>query len=49
MFSGNSSKIIKDADAMAQLLDRRIEHTEHVTEMLDSFGIGEHIHRKRFS
>jgi probable LLM family oxidoreductase len=44
MFSGNSSKIINDADAMAQLLER-MEHADRVG--LDSFGIGEH-HRKGF-
>jgi probable LLM family oxidoreductase len=44
MFSGNSSKIIDDADAMNQLLDR-IEHADYVG--LDIFGIGEH-HRKGF-
>jgi probable LLM family oxidoreductase len=44
MFSGNSSKVINDADAMAQLLDR-IEHADRVG--LDVFGIGEH-HRKGF-
>lgn len=44
MFSGNSNKVINDADAMAQLLDR-IEYADHVG--LDSFGIGEH-HRKGF-
>jgi probable LLM family oxidoreductase len=44
MFSGNSSKRINDADAMAQLLDR-IEHADLVG--LDVFGIGEH-HRKGF-
>ncbi|HEV3222064.1 MAG TPA: LLM class flavin-dependent oxidoreductase [Puia sp.] len=44
MFSGNSSKIINDTDAMAQLLER-IEHADHVG--LDVFGIGEH-HRKGF-
>jgi probable LLM family oxidoreductase len=44
MFSGNSSKIINDADAMAQLLDR-IEYADHAG--LDVFGIGEH-HRKGF-
>ncbi len=44
MFSGNSSKAISDADAMAQLLDR-IEHAEQTG--LDVFGIGEH-HRKGF-
>src|SRR3984957_13999263 len=44
MFSGNSSKRINDADAMAQLLDR-IEHADQVG--LDIFGIGEH-HRKGF-
>jgi probable LLM family oxidoreductase len=44
MFSGNISKRINDADAMAQLLDR-IEHADLVG--LDVFGIGEH-HRKGF-
>jgi len=44
MFSGNSSKIINDADAMNQLLDR-IEYADQVG--LDIFGIGEH-HRKGF-
>jgi probable LLM family oxidoreductase len=44
MFSGNSSKQINDADAMAQLLDR-IEYADQVG--LDVFGIGEH-HRKGF-
>src|SRR4249920_1884169 len=44
MFSGNKSKIINDADAMTQLLDR-IEYADQVG--LDSFGIGEH-HRKGF-
>src|SRR5450432_713384 len=44
MFSGNSSKVIDDADALAQLLDR-IEHADHVG--LEIFGIGEH-HRKGF-
>src|SRR6201996_6048320 len=44
MFSGNSSKQINDADAMAQLLER-IEHADRVG--LDVFGIGEH-HRKGF-
>jgi len=44
MFSGNSSKVIGDSDAMAQLLDR-IEFAEKAG--LDSFGIGEH-HRKGF-
>lgn len=44
MFSGNSSKVINDADALAQLLDR-IEHADHAG--LDVFGIGEH-HRKGF-
>ena len=44
MFSGNSSKRINDADAMAQLLDR-IEHADRLG--LDVFGIGEH-HRKGF-
>src|ERR1700704_5293191 len=44
MFSGNSSKIINDADALAQLLDR-IEYADQAG--LDVFGIGEH-HRKGF-
>src|SRR6202051_4459134 len=44
MFSGNSSKVIDDTDAMAQLLDR-IEYAEQAG--LDVFGIGEH-HRKGF-
>jgi probable LLM family oxidoreductase len=44
MFSGNSSKALSDADAMAQLLER-IEHAEQAG--LDVFGIGEH-HRKGF-
>jgi probable LLM family oxidoreductase len=44
MFSGNSSKVTDDTDAMAQLLDR-IEYAEQAG--LDSFGIGEH-HRKGF-
>src|SRR4249919_2069806 len=44
MFSGNKTKIINDAVAMAQLLDR-IEYADQVG--LDSFGIGEH-HRKGF-
>jgi probable LLM family oxidoreductase len=44
MFSGNSSKIISDVDAMAQLLDR-IEYADQAG--LDVFGIGEH-HRKGF-
>lgn len=44
MFSGNSSRSISDADALAQLLDR-IEHADSVG--LDVFGIGEH-HRKGF-
>src|SRR5258705_12532204 len=44
MFSGNTSKSINDADAMAQLLDR-IEHADQTG--LDVFGIGEH-HRKGF-
>jgi probable LLM family oxidoreductase len=43
MFSGNS-KIIRDEDAMAQLLER-IELADQVG--LDIFGIGEH-HRKGF-
>src|SRR6187549_1148004 len=44
MFSGNTSKSLNDADAMAQLLER-IEHADKVG--LDIFGIGEH-HRKDF-
>src|SRR5437879_6212975 len=44
MFSGNSSKVISDSDALAQLLDR-IVHADKVG--LDIFGIGEH-HRKGF-
>jgi probable LLM family oxidoreductase len=44
MFSGNSSKSISDADALAQLLER-IEHADRAG--LDIFGIGEH-HRKGF-
>src|SRR5712671_5824 len=44
MFSGNSSRSINDADALAQLLER-IEHADHTG--LDVFGIGEH-HRKSF-
>jgi len=44
MFSGNSSKVINDADALAQLLDR-IEQADQAG--LDIFGIGEH-HRKGF-
>src|SRR6266705_3141005 len=44
MFSGNSSKAINDADAMAQLLDR-IVYADKIG--LDVFGIGEH-HRKGF-
>jgi alkanesulfonate monooxygenase SsuD/methylene tetrahydromethanopterin reductase-like flavin-dependent oxidoreductase (luciferase family) len=44
MFSDNSSKVITDADAMSQLLDRII----YADKMgLDVFGIGEH-HRKGF-
>src|SRR6187549_116111 len=44
MFSGNTSKSLNDADAMAQLLDR-MEHADKCG--LDVFGIGEH-HRKGF-
>ncbi|HLZ15870.1 MAG TPA: hypothetical protein VKQ08_02475, partial [Cyclobacteriaceae bacterium] len=44
MFSGRSSSMISDADALAQLLDR-IEQADQVG--LDIFGIGEH-HRKGF-
>ena len=44
MFSDNSSKVITDADAMSQFLDRII----YADKMgLDVFGIGEH-HRKGF-
>ncbi|MEP7168636.1 MAG: LLM class flavin-dependent oxidoreductase [Bacteroidota bacterium] len=44
MFSGDSSKVISDTDALAQLLDR-IEYADKMS--LDVFGIGEH-HRKGF-
>src|SRR6267142_6739332 len=44
MFSGNSSKVINDSDALAQLLDRIVQADE---VGLDIFGIGEH-HRKGF-
>lgn len=44
MFSGNSSKLLNDADALAQLLER-IEHADNTGH--DIFGIGEH-HRKGF-
>ena len=44
MFSGNSSKVINDKDALAQLLER-ITHADQAG--LDIFGIGEH-HRKGF-
>src|SRR5947209_18352885 len=44
MFSGNTSKTLNDADALAQLLER-IEHADRIG--LDIFGIGEH-HRKGF-
>ncbi len=44
MFSGNSSRILSDADALAQLLDR-IEYADQAG--IDVFGIGEH-HRKGF-
>jgi probable LLM family oxidoreductase len=44
MFSGNTSKAISDADALAQLLER-IEQADNVG--IDVFGIGEH-HRKDF-
>jgi probable LLM family oxidoreductase len=44
MFSGNSSRKINDADAIAQLLER-IERADRLG--LDIFGIGEH-HRKGF-
>src|ERR1700680_4266972 len=44
MFSANSSKVINDADALAQLLER-IEYADQAG--LDVFGIGEH-HRKGF-
>ena len=44
MFSSNSSKVINDTDALAQLLERIV----HADKMgLDVFGIGEH-HRKGF-
>ena len=44
VISGNSSKVINDADAIAQLLER-IEHADN--SGIDVFGIGEH-HRKGF-
>jgi len=44
MMSGNSTKTLNDADALAQLLER-IEHADKAG--LDIFGIGEH-HRKGF-
>src|SRR5258705_5661390 len=44
MFSGNSDRVINDADALAQLLER-IEKADNAG--LDIFGIGEH-HRKGF-
>src|SRR5258705_12097705 len=44
MFSGNSDRVINDADALAQLLER-IEKADNAG--LDVFGIGEH-HRKDF-
>ena len=44
MFSGNSSRKINDAEALAQLLER-IEHADQ--SGIDVFGIGEH-HRKGF-
>src|SRR3977135_3232463 len=44
MFSGNSSKVINDADALAQLLERIGQADRYG---LDIFGIGEH-HRKGF-
>src|SRR5258706_5086125 len=44
MFSGNSTRVINDADALAQLLER-IEKADNAG--LDIFGIGEH-HRKGF-
>src|SRR5882757_6570473 len=44
MMSGNSSKVLNDAEALAQLLER-IEHADK--SGLDIFGIGEH-HRKGF-
>src|SRR6201998_1693132 len=44
MFSGNSSKSINDADALAQLLER-IAFADR--SGIDVFGIGEH-HRKGF-
>jgi len=44
MFSGNSSRMLSDADALAQLLDR-IEYADQAG--IDVFGIGEH-HRKGF-
>ena len=44
MFSGTSSNLLNDADALAQLLER-IEYADR--SGLDVFGIGEH-HRKGF-
>src|SRR6266498_1826751 len=44
MFSGNSSKVINDANALTQLLER-IERADQVG--LDAFGVGEH-HRREF-
>src|SRR5258705_1280836 len=44
MFSGNSSKMISDSDALTQLLDRIVQADK---VGLDIFGIGEH-HRKGF-
>jgi alkanesulfonate monooxygenase SsuD/methylene tetrahydromethanopterin reductase-like flavin-dependent oxidoreductase (luciferase family) len=44
MMSGNASRSISDAEALAQLLTR-IEHADR--SGLDIFGIGEH-HRKGF-
>jgi len=44
VISGNSNKVINDADAIAQLLER-IEHADN--SGIDVFGIGEH-HRKGF-
>lgn len=44
MFSGNNSKVIKDEEALARLLER-IEYADQAG--IDVFGIGEH-HRKGF-
>src|SRR5258705_5184491 len=44
MFSGNSSKMISDSDALTQLLDRIVQADK---VGLDIFGIGEH-HRQEF-